>query len=297
LSIWTHNFRGIEPIDRFKSTLCPINGTQSAVRFAAGHTGAEVLESLAKHNVVAVTGANPDVGVIGWLTGGGHGPISTTYGMGADNLLEATIVTPQGDVLVTNPCKNSDLFSAIRGGGGGTYGVVLEAVVKTFASPKTTSHMLLLALVSPNTTNEFWDLMGYIHSEMQHLKEGGIQGYYGIVGPPSVPTLSFYWSLYLYNKPNGTVERLLAPIEKKLKEQADLFVYGSNTTTTNTFWDIYSTSFENGRVATQGSAYGSRLMSPESLANANVTAKVLAQIGPSNDAKKPNVSHVLLIYL
>jgi hypothetical protein len=51
--------------------------------------------------------------------------MATSCGMGADNLLEATIVTPNGRFLLANPCVNSDLFPAIRGGGGGgTFGVV-----------------------------------------------------------------------------------------------------------------------------------------------------------------------------
>lgn len=274
-----------------------MNDTHSAVRLAAGHTGGEVLAELAVRNTVTVTGANPSVGIIGWLTGGGHGPLTTSYGMGADNLLEATVVTPKGDVLVANPCENSDLFFAIRGGGGGTYGVVLEAVLKTYPSPKTTLYRLLLASVHPNTTIEFWDLIGFLHSEMQRLKDGGIQGVYVIVTPQSAPKLSFFGDFYLYDKPNGTIEGLMAPIEEKLNEKAGLISYQANTTTTDTYWENYITNFKNEDVANRGSAYGSWLMSPESLANANVTAKVLAQVGPSNDAKKPNVRFLSPIHI
>ena len=81
LSVWTHNFRGIENIDSFKPRACPTNGTLTAVRIAAGHTGVEVQAELAKYNKIMVTGANPSVGVIGWITGGGHGALSSTYGI------------------------------------------------------------------------------------------------------------------------------------------------------------------------------------------------------------------------
>jgi FAD/FMN-containing dehydrogenase len=267
-----------------------MNATYSAVSVAAGHTGAEVLAELAAYNTVTATGFNPSVGIIGWLTGGGHGPLTTSYGMGADNLLEATVVTPLGDILVASPCENPDLFFAIRGGGGGTYGVVLQAILKTYPSPITTSYELLLASASPNATTRFWELMGFIHSKMQRLKDGGVQGNYVIVGPPSASTLSFVGKFYLYNKPNGTFERLMAPIKEKLEEQTDFFTYLTNTTTTDTYWESYVNNVKNEDVANRGSAYGSWLMSSESLADMNVTAKMLEQVGPSNDAKKPNVS-------
>jgi hypothetical protein len=243
---------------------------------------------LAKYNAIVVTGANPDVGIVGWLTGGGHGKLSQTYGMGADNLLEATIVTPKGLVLVTSPYQNSDIFFAIRGGGGGTYGVVTEVVIKAFSTPKTTSHTFTLLSLSENTSVEFYEFMGFLHAELPRLKEGGMQGYYYIAGPPAAPTLSFLWAFTLFDKPNGTVERLMIPIEQYLEKRAHLFVYQQNITYANTYIEVIAGD-TNELVANGGSAYGSRLLSPQSLVDANVTARVLASIGPSANASKPNV--------
>jgi hypothetical protein len=44
--------------------------------------------------------------------------------------LQYTVVTPNGKVVVANKCQNSDLFWALRGGGGGTFGVVLDSTHK-----------------------------------------------------------------------------------------------------------------------------------------------------------------------
>lgn len=288
LSIWTHHLRGIEYIEKFRPTSCPIDGTLKAARVAAGHTGVEVQAELAKHKAFTVTGSNPDVGIVGWITGGGHGPASQTYGMGADNLLEATIVTTDGTVLVANPCKNTDIFFAIRGGGGGTYGVVTEIVVQVFPTPRTTQHILRVGSLNPNASSEYYDFIGYMHVEMQRLKAGGMQGYYFVAGPPHAPTLSLLWIFWLWDKPDGTVETLMAPIEAYLKERAHLFAYEQEIYTTDTYFEIGAT-VTNEEVATGGSAYGSRLLSPRSLSDANVTARVLAQIGPSTNASKPNV--------
>jgi hypothetical protein len=207
--------------------------------------------------------------------------------MGADNLLEATIVLPSGEIVLANPCLNPDLFFAIRGGGGGTFGIVTEVVVKAFPSPKTTVHTFRLAALNPNTTTEFWDMMGFIHAHMVDLKAGGMQGYYFIVGPPLYPTLAFIWGFYLYDKPVGTVERLISPIVQRLEEQKGLFGYESEVKYTDTYWEAWGTT-SNEFVANSGSAYGSRLLSSSSLSNANITSRTFEAIGPR--VGKPNVS-------
>ena len=244
---------------------------------------------MAKHNAILVTASNPDVGLVGWLTGGGHGPLSSTYGMGADNLLEATVVTASGDILVTNPCLHSDLFFAIRGGGGGTYGVVTEVVVKTYPDPETTKIFFQLSTTSSNITKEYWDLIGFIHADMQRLKENGLSGYYFVVGPPIYPVYAFLGLFTIYNKPNGTMEELFAPIVEKIESRPGLFQYTSEITQANTFLEAYGAG-TNEQVASGGSAFASWLLSPKSLENANVTARVLSEIGPSINASRPNVS-------
>ncbi|KAF2648010.1 hypothetical protein K491DRAFT_264758 [Lophiostoma macrostomum CBS 122681] len=294
LSIWTHHLRGIEYIESFQPTSCPANGTFKAARIAAGETGIAVNTELAKNNAIIVTGGNPDVGIMGWLPGGGHGYLSSEYGMGADNLLEATVVTPDGSILLTNPCQNADLFYAVRGGGAGTFGVMLSAVVQAFETPQTTKHNFAVQALSPNITDEFYDLAGYLSAELARLKAGGMQGYYFIVGPPVQPALTFAWTFYLYNKPDGTVDSLMAPIEAKTKEQPALFAYVSNSTTAATYMDIYSHSV-NEDVAGSGTAYGSWLMSSESMADADVNAKMLKEIGPHGNASNGIVFNPLLL--
>lgn len=288
LSIWTHNLRGVEYLPSFEPTSCPVDEPIPAARAAAGTTGIEAQVAVSKHGSILVTGANPDVGIVGWLTGGGHGPLSSTYGMGADNLLEATIVTPTGEILVANPCQNSDLFFAIRGGGGGTYGVVTEVVVKTYPDPQTTKVLFQLSTTGPNVTREYWEMVGFIHAEMQRMKEGGLSGYYFVVGPPTYPVYAFLGLFAIYNKPNGTMEKLWAPIVRKIESQPGLFQYASEVTQAKTFLEAYS-SVTNEQVADGGSAYASWLLSPKSLENADVTAKVFSEIGASVNASEPNV--------
>jgi FAD/FMN-containing dehydrogenase len=66
-------------------------------------------------NLTIVSGGAETVGIGGFLTGGGHSALSSTFGMAADQVLETEVVTPSGEILIINECQNSDLFWAFRG--------------------------------------------------------------------------------------------------------------------------------------------------------------------------------------
>jgi FAD/FMN-containing dehydrogenase len=70
------------------------------------------------------------VGVAGHIQSGGFGSCSKAFGTAAGNLLEAEIVTADGKVRVVNACQDPDLYWAIKGGGGGSWGVITRATVK-----------------------------------------------------------------------------------------------------------------------------------------------------------------------
>jgi FAD/FMN-containing dehydrogenase len=70
------------------------------------------------------------VGVAGLIQSGGFGSFSKKFGTAAGGLLEAEIVTADGQARVVNPCTNPDLFWGIKGGGGGSLGVVTRLTLK-----------------------------------------------------------------------------------------------------------------------------------------------------------------------
>src|SRR4030088_2067739 len=76
------------------------------------------------------------VGVAGLIQGGGFGSFSKAYGMAAGSLLEAEIVTADGVVKIANACTNPDLFWGIKGGGGGSLGVVTRLTLRTHSLPE-----------------------------------------------------------------------------------------------------------------------------------------------------------------
>ena len=75
------------------------------------------------------------VGVPGLVQGGGFGSFSKRYGTAASSLLEAEVVTADGQVRIANAHTNPDLFWAIKGGGGGTFGVVTRMTLRTHELP------------------------------------------------------------------------------------------------------------------------------------------------------------------
>jgi FAD/FMN-containing dehydrogenase len=77
------------------------------------------------------------VGVPGLVQGGGFGSFSKAYGTAAAGLLEAEIVTADGQTRIVNAARAPDLFWALKGGGGGTFGVITRVTLATHELPGT----------------------------------------------------------------------------------------------------------------------------------------------------------------
>jgi FAD/FMN-containing dehydrogenase len=77
------------------------------------------------------------VGVAGLVQGGGFGSFSKRYGTAAASLLEAEIVTADGVTRIVNDTREPDLFWALKGGGGGTFGIITRLTLATHPLPET----------------------------------------------------------------------------------------------------------------------------------------------------------------
>lgn len=80
-------------------------------------------------------GGCTSVGTAGLVQSGGFGSFSKGFGTAAAHLLEAEVVTADGKVRTVNVCKDPDLFWALKGGGGGSWGVVTRQTLRTFDLP------------------------------------------------------------------------------------------------------------------------------------------------------------------
>ncbi|EOD52544.1 putative isoamyl alcohol protein [Neofusicoccum parvum UCRNP2] len=173
LSIWTRNFNHITYHDTW--TL-PSNATEPhVISFGSGNGWGPILTTALQHNRVVTTGQDPSVGPGGYIQGGGHGPLSRTYGLGAHQVLQATIITTNGTTLTANAATNPDLFWALRGGGGGQYGVVTEYVIKTHPAPRVTTGTLSL-LPSTASPNASWPAAAALLALLPSLQDAGLAG-------------------------------------------------------------------------------------------------------------------------
>eukprot|EP01084_Bolivina_argentea_P230062 388127_1 len=75
----------------------------------------------------------------GFYLGGGHSPISGYLGLGIDSILEYKVITANSTYITATNQSNSDLFWALQGGGGGTFGIILNITIKLHYIPKNIS--------------------------------------------------------------------------------------------------------------------------------------------------------------
>lgn len=99
----------------------------------AGAMLGNVIHELAPSGVILPVGRCPTVGVSGLTLAGGFGFNSRQYGLTCDHLVETEIVTADGEILTCNESEHSDVFWALRGGNGGTFGINTKYVFRTHA--------------------------------------------------------------------------------------------------------------------------------------------------------------------
>ena len=142
---------------------------------AAGVQWHEVYSKLddAKRMVVGGVTNGGSVGAAGgWIQGGGHSNLSPSYGLGTrfrpstpflsfadafivgvDNVLEFDVVLSNGEYVTANAHQHPDLFWALRGGGGATFGVVTSVTYRTYPAVPVVAVLLEVA-VDPSYPNQ-----------------------------------------------------------------------------------------------------------------------------------------------
>ncbi len=105
-----------------------IDPARRTVRLAAGVAWQSVLEEAARFGLAPICGSAPGIGAVGYLSGGGLGPLARTYGVGSDYVRTAQVVVGDGRILSATPTENADLFWGVRGGKA-TLGIVTDMEV------------------------------------------------------------------------------------------------------------------------------------------------------------------------
>ena len=110
-----------------------------------GATIGDLIGATQKHGLATSTGTISSVGLGGLTLGGGYGPLSGKFGLVADNLLSAQVVTADGRLLTANATEHPDLYWALRGGGG-NFGVMVSMEYRLHPISQVLSGLLLYPL-------------------------------------------------------------------------------------------------------------------------------------------------------
>ena len=159
LGVWMHHLKDIEIKDYSSPSY---NG--KAIKMGAGVMAIEAYEAAHAQGLAVVGGECPTVGISGgYSQGGGHSSLASKYGLGADQALEWEVVTGTGELVVANREQNSDLYWALSGGGGGTYGIVISLTSK--AHPDIPVSGANLTFTSQGLSQDaYYDAIEFYHS-------------------------------------------------------------------------------------------------------------------------------------
>lgn len=193
LSIWTHHLRDVVVHDSFVVDDQQRDERVPAVTVGAGTRWLEVYQALAGTGRFVLGGGCTSVGAAGGFTqGGGYGSYSRRFGTAAGNVLEMEVVTADGEIVTTNPNEHPDLFWALRGGGGGTFGVVAEVTFRTHPLPERIG--AVAGTISAASDRHYRDLVGAIVDLLPAMTDR-------------------HWGEQIRFRPDNVVELLLTTVE------------------------------------------------------------------------------------
>ncbi|GAB7360903.1 hypothetical protein MBLNU230_g0889t1 [Neophaeotheca triangularis] len=210
LGLWMHHLKDISFTDR-----CDEHYTGKAIKMGAGVQGIEAYRAADAEGLQVVGGECPTVGLAGGYTqGGGHSSLASKHGLAADQALEWEVVTGTGDHMIATPSQNQDLYWALSGGGGGTYGVVLSLTAK--AHPDCMISGFNMTFTSSNISQDaYYEAIGTFHASLEPMVDAGITSVWFFtnetftISPLTAPEISV-----------EQLKRYLAPLENKLTELA-----------------------------------------------------------------------------
>ncbi|WP_304452790.1 FAD-binding oxidoreductase [Nocardiopsis sp. YSL2] len=140
-----HSFGGYSTTEGLVVDVSRLNAVtvgENTADIGPGSQNVDVLNALAAHGMVLGGGGCPTVSSGGFLQGGGFGLLTRPLGMTCDSLVSAEVVLADGRIVTASAQENSDLFWALRGGGGGNFGVVTRFTVTPHAGDQMATAIL-----------------------------------------------------------------------------------------------------------------------------------------------------------
>ncbi|KAF5354162.1 hypothetical protein D9756_007141 [Leucocoprinus leucothites] len=254
LLIHTHKLQSIDFTNNFH--VGDVN-LGSAVTVGSG-VGLSAMYNASKevNKIFVGSSAATVVAAGGYIQGGGHSVLSPLLGLASDNVLEFNVVTADGSVRRANEAENSDLFWAMRGGGAGSWGVIVNATFRTYPTFEATQYTILVAANDSSSVGAICEAQARHAFDLDPMKAGLYFGitYTGSNSPAYIIGITAVF-------PNATSEQAIAASAPLLENIISVggVVLSNTTTTTNINELLAQTDDESGSFG----ALGSRLV-PES---------------------------------
>lgn len=279
LALWTHNLKQTTVIKNYNTS--DYNGP--VLKAGAGVQFFEAYQAVAAQGYRVVGGFCPSVGLVGGYTqSGGYGPLSSAYGLGADNALEFEVVTVDGRHLVASRTENADLYWALSGGGGGNYAVVLSLTARIHADGQVAGASLSF---NDDDDDKFWAGVAAFNARLVEIN--------------TIPRLTVSWSISnagfaieVATLPDGRQSDMQTALQPFLDDLDRLNVTLSafNVTELPGFYEHYNYYTFPPEVYGTNNSLAGRLI-PASTARDNLTALVDAYRAIRND---PGYSNILI---
>jgi FAD/FMN-containing dehydrogenase len=184
LLLWTAYFQDITFTDHFH-----VDGVDqgSAVTVGSG-VGLKYIYAAAKaQDKMFVGGTAATVSAAGGYTqGAGHSAFSPVYGLASDNVLQYSVVLANGSYVVINSASFPDLFWALRGGGPGSWGVIIDATLRTFPIFNVTLHTVNVLTATVEQTGDLMTLHASHIKDWDNVRAGQ---YFYLTGSATNSTL------------------------------------------------------------------------------------------------------------
>ena len=244
-----------------------------AMKLGAGLGAGEAMLFASKAGYRVIAGECGTVGLTGGYTqGGGHGPLNSAYGLAADNVLEWEVVTGEGEHLTATPQQNPELYWALSGGGGGTYGVVLS--MTTQIHPEGPVVGPTLSFVSHSVGNEtYWKAVGVFFKHLSTIVKGTNNTVQYEIWNDNFSAL-----FVLLDQNSSAVNGTLGPL---LSELGNLgIVYNTTVHESKTFVDYYNLYYGPLPYGFEppSTTLNSRLIPESVVVDANANAKLMEAI-------------------
>lgn len=203
----------------------------------------------------------------GYILGGGHSPLSSVYGMAADHVLGFEVVTPLGEFLSANATSNTDLFWALRGGGGSTFAIVTSVTFKAFKDIPVTTATWTFDSARLGLTRFWAATKAFVDRSIENT-DAGTAAYYRILPNANGKDYSFVMQpFFAPNKTAKDMNSILSPYFSKLTSFN--IPFSPTITEYKGFYPAWQAAFPNEQNPTVTTFIGSRLF-PRSNFNSEI---------------------------